>query len=193
MRCYWLIAVLMLSGCASIRDAVLQDKLYLRNSKEAAHAWREFCDIRTSGNDDWATEHYKIGFRDGYVGVAMGANGCPPTLPPKRYWKPEFRTPQGKVCVTDWYNGYAEGAQSAKSAGAPERNRVLTAVDVYGVGTSSNTPLAPVPMPAIPPAPHMEPPGIDPTLTPFPGANQRELRSPAPLPGSISFGLSAAQ
>lgn len=194
---FCLALVLLLAGCASIRDAVLQDKLYWRNSKEARDAWQSFCEIRTGGDDDWASAHYEKGFIDGYVGVAMGANGCPPTLPPKIYWNPEFRTTQGKVYVTDWYNGYAEGAVAAKAAGAPDRNRVHTAIDVYGAGRVSNVGVASSPQDSWTPATPSEPtpsttlpesgsPSIPQTELPeIPPAAQHPLHAP--------FGLSAVR
>jgi hypothetical protein len=131
MRNFWIINAILLAGCASVRDAILQDCLLVRTSIEAGKAWEQFCDIRANGSDDWASEHYERGFKDGYVGVGMGATGCPPTLPPSKYWKLKYRTMNGKVDVTDWYNGYAEGAHAAKLMGIADRNRVHTAIDVY--------------------------------------------------------------
>lgn len=197
MRKFCLIAVLLLTGCASVRDAVLQDKLFWRNTKEARHAWRQFYETRTGGDDDWASAHYEQGFIDGYVGVAMGATGCPPTLPPKLYWNPEYRTTQGKVYVTDWYNGYAEGAQAAKAAGAPDRNRVHTAIDVYGTGQSSYSSAMPSTpgglTPVIPPEPASE--AIDPapgTLS-VPKIELPDMTPAAQPAEPAPFGLSAVR
>jgi len=197
MRKLCLLSILLLTGCASIRDGILQDKLYWRNSREARAAWRQFCETRTGGDDEWASAHYERGFNDGYVGVAMGANGCPPTLPPKLYWNPEYRTTQGKVYVTDWYNGYAEGALAAKAANAPDRNRVHTAIDVYGTGLAGHAsalPGAPEALsPVIPPGPALEPAASEPAVLPVPVIEPPGLVPEVEHSAPGSFGLSTVR
>lgn len=129
-----LIGCVWLTGCASVRDAVVQDQLYLRNAGEARLALQEFEQVAPLPPDH--PDHFRGGFKDGYIAVAMGATGCPPTLPPKKYWHAKYRTADGKLVVTAWYNGYAEGATAAEATGAADRNRVHTALDIYGAGTS---------------------------------------------------------
>ncbi len=186
------LCLLAMTGCASVRDALVQDQMYLRNSREASRTFRKF-HAKTAAAHDFP-DHYWCGFHDGYVGVAMGASGCPPTLPPKQYWHAQYRSAEGKLVVTAWYNGYAEGAAAAQSSDAADRNRVHTALDVYGTGNHevsaelgiseySLAPIAPstptllVPEEFVPPAP-----GLGPGF---------ELPAPDTEPNAVNdFGLS---
>ncbi len=86
-----------------------------RNSVWATQAWhnekRQFVDhpeFRAFGN----------GYRDGYQAVASGGNGCPPPLPPRRYWTWKYQTPEGQSKVAAWFEGYSYGATAAEADGA---------------------------------------------------------------------------
>ena len=185
-----LIGCLLLTGCASFRDAIVQDQLYLRNAGEARLALQEFEQLASVPSEH--PDHFRGGFKDGYIAVAMGATGCPPTLPPKKYWHAKYRTAEGKLVVTAWYNGYAEGATAAESTGAADRNRVHTALDIYGAGNSrlsaSNYQSNPTPTDASEPIPMFP----DVVLPPAPGVDGE---SPPPSaseanPPTGGFGMS---
>jgi hypothetical protein len=114
---------------------------------------------------------FEKGFMDGYVAVAFGANGCPPTLPSKDYWKPKFKSPEGKIRTATWYNGYAAGAYAGLASGVQDRNRLPTAGELYG----RNRPQSPViGAPVMTPAPLLDEvppePVIPPVVEPIPAA-----------------------
>jgi len=160
---------LVLSGCALVRDACLQDCLYLKMCHESRRAWAV---AEPYYADQPCYEHFRRGFKDGYVAVGMGASGCPPTLPPKEYWHPSFRNDEGRTLIAAWYNGYAAGAQAANSIGLRERNQIPSKIEFYGCCESrakcpEHFPLTPVddfqPAPDVPPEP---PPASIDDLTP---------------------------
>jgi hypothetical protein len=176
-------------GCASFRDAVNEDVLYLKMCGEAERMWRDCRHVYPE--DQPYHKDFEKGFMDGYVAVAFGANGCPPTLPSKEYWKPRFKSPEGKARTATWYNGYAAGAYAALSASVQDRNRLPTAGELYG-RNQSRTPsigaqlMTPAPLlETIPPEPEAIPPAVEPALPPgFEGAWRATL--PAPLAASAN-------
>jgi hypothetical protein len=85
------------------------------NRRLAKQAWKsrcsEFCD----------QPHFRdfgAGFRDGYCDVACGGDGCPPPLPPRKYWKSRYENYQGQGRVAAWFAGYPHGARAAEEDGA---------------------------------------------------------------------------
>lgn len=58
------------------------------------------------------------GFRDGYMSVANGGNGCVPALPPRNYWSWRYQSLEGQAKVAAWYAGFPYGAAAAEEDGA---------------------------------------------------------------------------
>lgn len=54
------------------------------------------------------------GFRAGYRDVAAGGSGCPPPLPPRKYWSWKYQSPDGQAKVAAWFAGYPHGAATAE-------------------------------------------------------------------------------
>lgn len=197
--------LLLLLGCASFRDAIDQDMLYLRMCGEAEKAWD------AGGYEDAnVSKDFERGFMDGYVAVAFGATGCPPTLPHRHYWHPRFKNDAGKARIADWYNGYAAGAATGLTNGVSDRNRLPIAQEMYGrnqpkTGSSSeimlpehplSEPVPPEPTP-IPAAPAVIEPATfsaDAEWRPSPsettGKASVDLSQPAAAEVSGEFGLS---
>jgi hypothetical protein len=100
-----------LLGCASI-----EDKQY-RHSKaiEARLAWYSSAGVpgRIHSGADYAS-----GWRKGYYDVAMGGRGCPPSVPPEKYWGTKYQSSAGHQAIQSWYAGYQNGAIAADRAGA---------------------------------------------------------------------------
>jgi hypothetical protein len=186
-------------GCAAFRDAVNEDVLYLKMCGEAERMWRDCRHVYPE--DQPYHEDFEKGFMDGYVAVGFGANGCPPTLPSKEYWKPKFKNPEGKARTAMWYNGYAAGAYAALSAGVQDRNRLPTAGELYGRNRphsqyqSHSAPvITPSPMlDAMPPEPEAIPPAEEPAPPPPP---ESAWRATAPelleTPAEVSAALQSA-
>lgn len=58
------------------------------------------------------------GYRQGYKDVVLGSNGCPPPLPPRKYWSWKYQTAEGQGKVAAWFDGYPHGARAAEQDGA---------------------------------------------------------------------------
>jgi hypothetical protein len=112
------------TGC-SLTQGVKNYLAYNDNSNDFVMGWR---------NSVWSSQawhnqkHYFVGhpeirafgagFRDGYQAVAAGSNGCPPPLPPRKYWTWKYQTAEGQAKVAAWFEGYSHGATAAEEDGA---------------------------------------------------------------------------
>lgn len=59
-------------------------------------------------------EDFGEGFRSGYRDAAWGSNGCPPPLPPRKYWSWKYQSPEGQAKMAAWFSGYPHGARAAE-------------------------------------------------------------------------------
>ena len=60
------------------------------------------------------------GFRTGFRDVAAGGNGCPPVVPPRKFWSWRYQSPEGQAKVAAWFEGYPVGAMVAERNQAGE-------------------------------------------------------------------------
>ncbi len=60
---------------------------------------------------------FGAGFRAGYKNVASGGNGCPPPVPPRKYWGWKYQTEKGQAKVSAWYSGFPYGAIAGEQKG----------------------------------------------------------------------------
>ena len=60
---------------------------------------------------------YAKGFEEGYYDVASGGDGCPPALPPEKYWWATYNSPVGQEHVKAWFQGFRDGAAAARADG----------------------------------------------------------------------------
>jgi hypothetical protein len=72
--------------------------------------------------DNYRVEPFSVdeqcGFEDGFVDfLEAGGTGNAPPLPPRRYWKAKYQTPDGRRAVEDWFRGYEHGAIAAQASG----------------------------------------------------------------------------
>ncbi len=120
----------LMTGCTSVNSSLssifasgcLSDAIELhRNRTCALKAWfrreHNFC-------DQPYLRDFKQGFIDGYVAIAEGKPGCPPTVPPKQYWSWAYQTAEGQAQMAAWYAGYPYGVQAAKDDGLNNFNHV---------------------------------------------------------------------
>jgi len=111
----WLSLVLLTTtGCNSIHDCVNEYEERAVNCVTAQKAWNEWS---WCYNDLDYPYHFSHGFKDGYQNVLGGGNGCQPTLPPRCYWKPCYKTAEGRCKVAAWFDGYSHGALAAQQDG----------------------------------------------------------------------------
>lgn len=83
--------------------------------KLAKASWES---VRSTDNHDAFPKEYVQGFKDGFVDYLMfGGTGQPPYVPPRRFWGPRYRTPEGYQSIQDWFAGFRHGAAMAQQSG----------------------------------------------------------------------------
>lgn len=60
---------------------------------------------------------FREGFIAGYHDVANGGKGCPPSVPPRKFWSWKYQTAEGQCKVNEWFAGYPYGAKAAEEDG----------------------------------------------------------------------------
>lgn len=123
LAAFILAASILSPGCTLVCDGVrtvytcVEDKIedtleYRRDRQLANEVWSETCGCQPgqSYSDD-----YVHGWKDGFVDyLYRGGNGEPPPLPPARYRKFRYQTPQGYQAIEEWFAGYRAGATAAR-------------------------------------------------------------------------------
>ena len=65
------------------------------------------------------SEAFSEGFRAGFADfLYAGGTGEPPTLPPQKYWKIGYESPEGHQAMEEWFAGFRTGAAEARRSGA---------------------------------------------------------------------------
>ena len=117
------------TGCSSFWDQIDENVFMMRTKSSARKSWTN------SQSAYRCLEHnlddFGRGFVAGYTAVATGGNGCPPSLPPRRYWKTKYSGPLGKKLVVAWFDGYQHGAAAAMADGVSDSRRILTSGEIY--------------------------------------------------------------
>lgn len=94
-----------------------------RNSAWAAKSWHR-------NKHRFASQpHMKDfaeGYKQGYIDVANGGNGCTPALAPKAYWGWKYQSPEGQAKVGAWFAGYPHGARAAEEDGVGHWGEIRT-------------------------------------------------------------------
>lgn len=103
-------ASLGVAGCAEFQEA----KIELRNRYLAKEAWDSLRE--THGCMNYEAD-FGRGFREGYHNVASGGLGCPPVLPPRRYWSVRYMSMDGRARTEAWFAGFRYGAMVAEQDG----------------------------------------------------------------------------
>ena len=129
-----------------------EHKLDKRLHAEAKSAWRDVCrqyPARTF------TPEFADGFQEGYVDyLDNGGSPRPPAVPPPRYRRARYLTPEGNARARDYLIGFKYGADVATATG---RREFLT-VPVALSEPQPDPPLAITHIPA-PPETSADPPG----------------------------------
>lgn len=113
------------SGCVLVRDATdliayrsceSIDEYFekKRNCRWAAEAWEEFSKNQPT---PFYSQDFAIGFKEGYAKYLYDGTHKPPVLPPRRYRKSKYQTPEGYRAKQDWFAGYRQGVAIAKEQG----------------------------------------------------------------------------
>ncbi len=153
-----------------------EHRLSKRLRAEARAAWQEVC--RQYPGSAF-TEEFQSGFTDGYADyLESGGSGQPPAVPPPRYRRNEYLSPQGHALVKDYFAGFQYGTEVAVATG----QREFLTVPVLLPNPQPEQPLdirIPAPPGAAPVAPETAP---VPAPAPGPVAPQPAPQPPGPMP-----------
>ncbi|HET6575338.1 MAG TPA: hypothetical protein VFG68_17155 [Fimbriiglobus sp.] len=143
------------------RQALDEHRLSKRLRAEARAAWQEVC--RQYPGSAF-TDEFRDGFTDGYFDyLDVGHIPQPPAVPPPRYRRNAYLSPEGHALIKDYFAGFKYGADVAAATGGRE---FLT-------------------IPVLLPDPKPEPP-LDIRIPAPPGAAPPEAApAPAPLPSPV--------
>ena len=105
--------------CEPIDGAIHSYNCHRAAKRAWADRYDNYCDRECA-------DHFGAGFRDGYADVAKGGTGCPPPLPPRRYWGWRYQNAAGQQGVAAWFDGYPAGARAAEEDGVSNWSRMQT-------------------------------------------------------------------
>jgi hypothetical protein len=126
-----IIGLAALSGCNQLQDCINEELTNLSICHRAKCAWCE-CRYNYMDCQDYLWD-FGCGFRYGYAAVLGGGDGCPPTLPPRKYWGPCYQTPEGHAAIVAWFDGYQHGAAMAMADGGSSGS-IPTSDEIYRKG-----------------------------------------------------------
>ncbi len=111
------------AGCHSFRNYQDEKMISVRNRYRAHKAWKH---VKKNCNNIKYPKDFGRGFKEGYRDVCMGGDGCPPALPPRRYWSIRYQNRKGHFKQRRWFDGYEHGALAAEQAGGADMNYIAT-------------------------------------------------------------------
>ncbi|QVL31162.1 hypothetical protein KIH39_20275 [Telmatocola sphagniphila] len=83
--------------------------------KQARITWGEYVQAHPG---ECFSRYFEDGFLDGYVDyLDNGGTGEPPAMPPQRYRKNKFMTPEGYSAIEDYFAGFRLGSRIAIASG----------------------------------------------------------------------------
>ena len=147
-----LIAAILLataSGCSSMNTGGSWDQ-QVHAHLRSQHAWNQWSWYYDELDYPY---HFAKGFKAGYRDILNGGKGCQPTLPPKSYWKWNYRSAEGRRKVNAWFDAFSHGALAAQKDGAGSWSQIpLSPTDRMNLETAARN-NQPVPDYSRPPAP----------------------------------------
>jgi hypothetical protein len=144
----WVIAVgLLAPGCDLATNGTHNVLVEMHQRAEdsadhkqaAALAEQAWAQVQSHEPGHAYSEDYAAGFEAGFTDfVYAGGSGEPPAVPPRRYWKSRYESPEGRQAAEDWFAGFRHGAGVAREGGY---RKWLTLPSSLG---------CPAPVPAVP-------------------------------------------
>ncbi len=130
----------------------------LRDRQFARAAW---LGVRGAHANQPYAPDYADGFQAGFAEyLDVGGNGQPPSVPPFRYRRARYQTPEGHQAIEEWFDGYREGAAAAQASGLREQNVIpLSAPPINAVAAKPGAAAPPVPPETAPELPPPRPVG----------------------------------
>lgn len=145
--------LISVGGCQTITETVQYNDIVddfvigWRNQVWAAQAWHR---EKSKFHDHPQLHAFGEGFRAGYKNVASGGDGCPPALPPNKYWNWRYQSFEGQAKVAAWFEGFPYGAAAAESDNAAA-GREIQVSDPIRIQYSHEFQNVPVPPEFLPP------------------------------------------
>jgi hypothetical protein len=103
------------------RERYNETRLTQRIQRDSRQAWNEYCHQFPNRT---LTDDFAEGFRDGYADyLQSGGTATAPAVPPLRYRRTRYLSPQGHAQVHEYMNGVKAGLESAAISG---RRQYLT-------------------------------------------------------------------
>jgi hypothetical protein len=159
--------------------------------KLAEEVWNEVGVNPDAG--PFSSDHAE-GFKDGFADYLFdGGCGEPPLLPPHRYRKLRYRTPEGYRAAEEWFEGFRHGAAAAQEGGY--RRYVLGPTSLssgFGFPTLSTAPTLP-PVPMMPPGLTMPPTDESPPARVPIRVKSRDEPADLPMPRPLGLAIPPAQ
>ena len=118
-----MLIVTTLTGCYCLTDHHNEKMISWKNRYRAHKAWKE---VKDNCDNIDVPGDFGRGFRAGYYDVALGGDGCPPAVPPRRYWSVWYQNHKGHYKQRRWFDGYEHGALVAEQNGAANYNYIAT-------------------------------------------------------------------
>jgi hypothetical protein len=174
------LAALGLSGCCyhEMRDCWDEQHCSIRAHWQARSAWNDY----KHNCHHPQKKYYGRGFRDGYAAVALGGDGCCPTIPPRDCWGWCFDPCEGHQRMNAWFDGYAHGAIVAEADGVGACARMI-------IRRPACPPMCPTGCPTgVPLSPAATPLGGTPSYVPY-----GTVTPPPPAPPALMPGLPAPE
>jgi hypothetical protein len=131
-----------------------------RLRSEAEISWSQVCQQYDKHS---FSREYADGFVEGYIDfIEHGGVSRPPTVPPPRYRRAAYLTPSGHERAKDYLIGFKYGADVAQQSGRRQFHTIPVLLpeprsdeplSINLIPEASPTPVAPIPVPAVPEAP----------------------------------------
>ncbi len=120
----------LMTGCAAIEESKNDCFSTCQDRLQAWHIWRR---VKHCYADEPNLKAFGEGFRAGFIHIKNGGNGCPPLLPPRKYWSSCcYRGCQGQAASVSWFNGFSQGVTQGLYDGVAGSNTIVTSRDLYG-------------------------------------------------------------
>jgi len=127
-RHYWYLLLAAIgtvngTGCSSglgLSSPYSSGPREMMTSRWRDHVWsnRAYETKMAGSSRDRAFESdFRLGFIAGYQSVSQGGDGTVPAMPPRKYWGPEYLSPEGQTKAKAWFEGYPEGVRAAQADG----------------------------------------------------------------------------
>jgi len=127
--CWVGLVLICCTGCSVIVTQLKdrRDDFAIRRTNRhiASRAWS---DVKVCYDDLPCRADFEKGFKRGYSDRASGLNGCPPALPPRRYWRAKLMGHEAMSRANAWFDGYRHGVVVAEQDGNADLARVPTSV-----------------------------------------------------------------